>query len=188
MIRLGCFFVIMLSLPICLHAFPLDGADETGIARLEGYRLAQQGKVAGNRLFKGAQMPSNQIELRLASQDEFAPLTVDVDFTKQVVELLGDEADNYSISLMDMSDPEQFRYVGHHADRIRNPGSVGKLLVTLAVFQTLADIYPDDFEARHRLLRDSFITADEFIRVDHHRVPFWLPEKNADEKASSGRG
>jgi hypothetical protein len=188
MIRLGSFFVAMLSLPISLLAFPLDGADETGIARLEGYRLAQQGKVAGNRLFKGAQLPSDQIELRLISQHEFAPLIVDAEFKRQVVKLLGNEVDNYSISLMDMSNPKQFRYVGHHADRIRNPGSVGKLLVTLAIFQTLADIYPDDFDARHRLLRESFITADEFIRVDHHRVPFWLPEKMQMKKRPLAEG
>ena len=188
MIRLSCLVAAIVSLPICLHAFPLDGADETGIARLEGYRLAQQGKVAGNRLFKGAQLSSDQIELRLTSQHKFAPLTVDAEFTKQVVELLGDEADNYSISLMDMSNPEQFRYVGHHADRIRNPGSIGKLLVALAVFQALADIYPDDIDVRHRLLRDSFIIADEFIRVDHHRVPFWLPEKIKMQKRPLAEG
>ncbi len=188
MIRQVCFFVVMLGLPISLHAFPLDGADETGIARLEGYRLAQQGKIAGNRLFKGAQLSSDKIELRLILQHNFAPLTVDAEFTRKVVKLLGSEVDHYSISLMDMSNPKQFRYMGHNADKIRNPGSVGKLLVVLAIFQALADIYPDDIDARHRLLRDSFITADAFIRFDHHRVPFWLPEEMRLKKRPLAEG
>ena len=36
------------------HAYPLDGAEPTGIARLEAYRLAQEGKVQGRKLPKGA--------------------------------------------------------------------------------------------------------------------------------------
>lgn len=177
MMRLICFLATMLMLPISPAAFPLDGAAQTGIERLQGYRLAQQGKVAGNRLYKGAQLSSDQIGLRLLSQHTFVPFSAEPRLTKQLLKLLGDEADNYSISLMDMSDPQRVRYAEHNARKIRNPGSVGKLLVALAVFQALADIYPDDIKARQRVLRDSFITADEFIRVDHHKVPFWLPEK-----------
>jgi len=188
MIRLVCFFTALLSLPIGLYAFPLDGAQETGITRLEGYRLAQQGKVAGNRLFKGAQLSSDQIELRLVSEHDAVSFEPDAELTRSIIELLGDEAEHYSVSLMDLSDSGRFVYAEHQANRIRNPGSVGKLLVALAVFQALADIYPDDINARHRLLRDSFITADEFIRVDHHNVSFWLPEKMRLEKRPLAEG
>ena len=168
--------LLLLGLPALADAFPLDGAAETGIMRLEGYRLAQQGKVAGNRLFSGAQLPSERIGLRLVGRDALA-LEPDAELTGRIVELLGEDAADYSISLLDLSDPGRAVYTEHQADTIRNPGSVGKIMVALAVFQALADIYPDDVEARHRVLRESLITADAFIRKDHHKVPFWIPEK-----------
>jgi hypothetical protein len=46
------------------------------------------------------------------------------------------------------------------------------------VFQVLADLYPDDIGARVRVLRETQVTADAFIRTDHHVVPFWMPEAN----------
>ena len=166
----------LIGLPGLGEAFPLDGAAETGIMRLEGYRLAQQGKVPGNRLYIGAQLPSEKIGLGLLQNDE-VPLVPDAELTNRVVELLGEDAADYSISVLDMSDPDHFVYAEHEGEVIRNPGSVGKIMVALAVFQALADIYPDDVEARHRLLRDSLITADAFIRKDHHKVPFWDPDR-----------
>jgi hypothetical protein len=52
---------------------------------------------------------------------------------------------------------------------------VGKILIALAVFQALADVYPDSIDARVNLLRNVMITADEFIQSDHHQVPVWQP-------------
>lgn len=43
----------------------------------------------------------------------------------------------------------------------------------MAFFQALADVYPDDIEARRRVLIDTVITADVFSVYDHHTVPFW---------------
>jgi hypothetical protein len=49
-------------------------------------------------------------------------------------------------------------------------------MVAMATFQALADIYPDDVEGRIQVLRNSMVTADEFIISDHHKVPFWNRE------------
>ena len=49
-------------------------------------------------------------------------------------------------------------------------------MVALAIFQALADIYPDDIKARTKTLRNSMITADIFSVYDHHTVRFWDPE------------
>jgi hypothetical protein len=43
----------------------------------------------------------------------------------------------------------------------------------MGVFQALANAWPDDIEARNRVLRESMITADTFIGSDHHKVPIW---------------
>ena len=40
-------------------------------------------------------------------------------------------------------------------------------------------MYPQDIEARRRLLREVIITADEFIQKDHHEVRIWNPDTGA---------
>jgi len=159
------------------HAFPLDGMAETGIARLEGYRLAQLGQVPGNRLPAGAQLDMDRILLRLQGKMQQGLPHSDPWLSQQLVTILGSDAANYSISLLDISNPDQPRYAEYQGDVIRNPGSVGKLVIALSLFQTLADIYPQDIAAREHILRHSIIVADEFIRSDHHRVPFWQAKK-----------
>ncbi|MEZ5542309.1 MAG: serine hydrolase [Pseudomonadota bacterium] len=159
-------------------AYPIDGFPETGIARLEGYRLAREGKVAGNRLQPGALLDTAQVQLRLLQHQNFRWPDPDPDLTRKIVGLLGSEAKYYSVSVLDLSDPDHPVYAEHNAQARRNPGSVGKLMVALAVFQALADIYPGDFAARQRVLRETQVTADAFIRTDHHDVPFWKPELN----------
>jgi len=177
LIRLFSSILTILFLMPVAHAFPLDAAAQTGIERLEGYRLAQQEKVRGNKLPAGAQLAQHQIILRLEGL-HVDPLSLyDSRLTQRIIRLLGKEADNYSISVLDLSDPEHLRYAEHNAEQRRNPGSVGKLIVALALFQALADIYPDDIAARERVLRESMIVADEFIQWDHHVVPFWFPEQ-----------
>lgn len=164
--------------PGALAAYPIDAYPETGIARLEGYRLAQQGKVAGNRLPPGARLATDEIRLRLTGHATLDVPAPDPALTRQVVALLGDEARDYSISLLDLSDPTAPRYAEHNGELPRNPGSVGKLLVGLALFAALAESYPDDIAARQRVLRESLVTVDDFIHNEHHEVPFWLPAEN----------
>lgn len=171
-------FIIISLLILCsssVTAYPLDGFDYTGMSRLEGYRLAQQGKVRGVRLYPGALLNREQVDLRLLNYREVDLPEVDSDFADQVVKLLGDDADRYGIAVLDLSDLEQPRYGDHNGSTIYNPGSVGKLLVVAAVFQALADLYPDDIGARERILRETVITADSFINYDHHKVPVWHP-------------
>jgi len=177
MTRLCLFMLFLSGLTGQAQAYPLDGFEETGISRLEGYRLAQQGRVAGNRLPAGALLGQAQVRLHPAIAGGDLLRFSDAQLTARVVELLGEDAGDYSISVLDLTDPAQPHYAEHKGLLIRNPGSVGKLMVALALFQALADIYPDDIAARERVLRDSMIVADEFIRSDHHKVPFWQPEQ-----------
>jgi hypothetical protein len=168
---------LLVAGPGALPAYPIDGYPETGIARLEGYRLAREGKVSGNRLKPGAWLATDQVQLRLQQQGWQLP-EPDAALTRSIVGLLGDEAKDYSVSVLDLSDPQHPVYAEHNGQVRRNPGSVGKLMVALAVFQALADLYPDDIEARKRVLKESLVTADAFIHSDHHKVPFWMPDQN----------
>ncbi|GAV19188.1 hypothetical protein MMIC_P0117 [Mariprofundus micogutta] len=187
MIRVIFILAAVFLNPLPATAFPIDAADETGIERLEGYRQAQLGNVPGNRLFQGARLYSNQISLALPERSFSLPAE-NRQLASRIVALLGDEADDYSLSMLDISDPDHPNLVHHNADVLRNPASVGKIIVVLALFQALEDIYPDDIQARERILRDSMITADAFIRHDHHKVPFWLPERMRLQKRKLAEG
>ena len=67
--------------------------------------------------------------------------------------------------MLDLSDPAKPIYAEHRGDHKQNVGSVGKLVVALAVFQALADLYPDDIEARRKVLKNTVVTADTLFAV-----------------------
>ncbi len=173
--KLGFILFLLLSSSIG-WAYPLDGETHTGIARLEGYRLAQEGKVRGIRLSPGALLRTGQVNLRLLDYTDLKIPLPDPNFTSQLRRLLEKEADRYGLAVLDLTNPENPRYAEHRGSARHNPGSVGKLIVVLGIFQALADIYPEDIEARLEILQKSIVKADEFIYSDHHKVPFWNPE------------
>ena len=166
------FPLLCLLLPGLARAYPLDGLNYTGIARLEGYRLAQENKSSGRVQPPGGRLPLHQVELRRAGSKLALPAP-DAEFSRQVAELLGAEADRYAVAVLDLSDPARPVYAEHRAAARFNPGSVGKLVVATALFQQLADLYPNDIAARERILRETQVVADSFIVSDSHAVPFW---------------
>ncbi len=161
--------------PAGLHAYPLDASKDTGIHRLEAYWLARDGLLKARTLHPGSLWRSKEVRLRLVNQPDFVIPEADPAFTAEVEALLGPDAAAYGIAVLDLSDPANPRLAAIQPDRIQNPGSVGKIIVALAWMQALADVHPDDVEARKRVLREAPITANRFILTDHHDVPFWKP-------------
>jgi hypothetical protein len=157
-----------------LHAYPLDGYAETGIRRLEGSRLANEGKVKDIKQPPGALLATADVEPRLAGQTFDLP-TPDPEFTRRIAATLTGSMSDYGLAVLDLSDPARPRYAEHRADHRQNVGSVGKLVVALALFQALADLYPDDVEARQGLLKNTVVTADAFSQSDHHTVRLFDP-------------
>lgn len=171
-----CLCIALFSVPGVSAAYPLDAYEATGIRRLEAARLAHAGKIQGRKLPSGALLNTEQVDLRLLAYPDLTLPEPDAAFTAQVVKLLGEQADRYGMAVLDLSAPAQPRYAEYRGDLQQNVGSVGKIVVALALFQALADVYPDDLVARQRLLHDSMVTADAFINVDHHTVWRWNPE------------
>ncbi len=167
--------VMGLMIATTCGAYPLDGYGYTGIARVEAYRLAMEGKVRAPKQPPGALLPMDQVDIRLEARSHFEIPPPDAEFAAQVKNLLGAEADRYAVAVLDLSNFEQPRYAEHRSTARANPGSVGKILIALGVFQALADVYPDNKDARLEILRNTVITADEFIQSDHHVVPVWQP-------------
>ncbi len=158
-------------------AYPLDSTEATGSERLAAYRLGQKGREReGGTLFpKGALLPSSEVRLSLLDRPDFEIPPPDAELSAELRRVLGADARFYSLALLDLTDPDHPRYAGVNPDQAQNPGSVGKIMAGLALFQALADLHPDDLDARRRLLRETQVTADGFIRNDDHEVPFWKP-------------
>jgi hypothetical protein len=163
-------------------AYPIDAYPQTGIPRLEAYRLVQEGEMQGRILPWGGQLYLKEVKLRLLDQHDFVLPEPDPELTERVVTMLGEDADGYGLAILDISIDGEPRLVLHNPDKVQNPGSVGKILVLLGWFQALADVYPEDKDARHRVLRDTRVVADDWIKFDSHDVPFWTPGEPAYEK------
>jgi len=163
---------IVLALPLCnglALGYPLDGFEETGIRRVEGARLANEGLAIGGFQLPGALLTTEQVDLRLLNADVSLP-TADPEFTTQIRNLLGEQADRYGVTVLDLTTPDNPRFAEHRGDYRQNVGSVGKILVALGYFQALADTWPEDLDRRAAILRDTIVTADDFSHTDGHIV------------------
>ncbi len=153
-----------------VQAYPIDGFDDTGIRRIEGVRMVEEAIIPGSKQPPGATLPTEQVDLRLLNRRDMDLPAPDPAFTRQVLGLLGEHADQYGIAVLDLSDPDKPRYAEHRGDHRQNVGSVGKLVAALGLFQALADTWPDDIEKRREILKTTVITADEFCHWDHHKI------------------
>jgi hypothetical protein len=162
-----------LASPSPAPGYPLDGYEVTGIPRLQYQRLVQEGELKGRKRPPGELMPLPMVDLRLADRKSLELPPVDPALTARLKKLVGQHVDRYGIALLDLSDPDRPRYAEWHGAQHQNPGSVGKVLVALGLFQGLADAHPDDLKARQRILRETVIGADAFSVYDHHTVPFF---------------
>jgi len=159
-----------------LGAYPIDGYDYTGIKRLDFYDLAQQGVVSGRQLSEGSKLTLDQIRIQGADID-LNVASSNADMSQSLRGFLGKDASRYGVALVDLSDPDAPAYAGFNDDYQANVGSVGKILVALALYQQLANRFPDDIAAREELLKTKQITADRYIEHDSHKVVFWDVEK-----------
>lgn len=156
-------------------SYPLDQSEETGITRLEAFWLARDALIASGGLTPGSIWPNSEVKLHLTDDPAMTLPAPDAGFTEQLVGILGSDTGDYGIAVLDISDPSRPLYAEINPNKVQNPASVGKIMVALAFFQTLADVYPDDIEARKRLLKETNVTANGFIIKDSHDVPFWKP-------------
>ena len=159
---------------VSAFAYPLNGYKDTGIRRLEASRLANEGLVRDVKQPPGALLGMQDVDLRLVGRAFDLPAP-DPEFTRQVTSLLSGDMSSYGLAVLDLSDPANPLYAEHRGDYRQNVGSVGKLVVALALFQGLADVYPDDVNMRKHLLKNTVVKADGFSQSDHHTVRIYDP-------------
>ena len=166
----GAVLTALLCLPAMVYSYPLDGYNDTGIRRVEGFRLMTEGKIKGHKQPPGARLSTEQVDLRLLNRKEMNLPPPDPEFTAQIRKLLGKHADRYGISVLDLSDKDNPRYAEWRGDYRQNVGSVGKIIGALGFFQALADTWPGDLKKREEILRNTTVTADSFSHGDHHKI------------------
>ncbi len=114
-------------------------------------------------------MPLKAVDLRLVGSTFDLPAP-DPEFNRQLTGILGGGLAGYGVAVLDLTDAAKPRYAEHNGTYKQNVGSVGKVVVALALFQALADVYPSDLGARQRILKTTMVTADGFSQYDHHTV------------------
>ena len=156
-----------------VFAYPLDGGDESGIRRLQGYLLEQDNPKAA-KLAPGQLWSADEIRLKLVGYDgpDFDELPQDPDLTAFLTENFRRRDSSYSMAILDMSNPENLRWAGLRPDLRQNAGSVGKLLCMTALFHALAEAFPDVGD-RARILRESVSPAGKWVSNEIHKVPKW---------------
>lgn len=161
------FGVALALLATTADAYPLDGYGYTGIRRLEHTRALQARSAV---LPPGATLPMSAVVP--SGIDASVLPAIDADWSAEIARMLGTDAPDYGVAVLDLTNPANIRFAAHQPDYRANAGSVGKVLVALAWFQKLADWYPEDLAARERVLRETRVSADRYIEYDEHKVPF----------------
>ncbi|MBU3010087.1 hypothetical protein KO506_01560 [Polaribacter vadi] len=154
--------------------YPIDGYEYTGIKRLYQIRQFQKDSVKYTRIPKGAYKKWADIKLNLTNKptDSVENLfTVDSDFDRRIKRIT--PQGNYSLAIMDMSNPDNLRYAEHRENVGYQPGSVGKIAVLLAVFDQLAKLCPDSYEERVAYLKNTKVKSRYWGLGDHHTIPIY---------------
>jgi len=157
------------------HAYPLDGTDRAGIQRLLGYQVAQE-QQGGAKLPPGALLGVDEITLKLLnySGPDFDALPEDEILAGALKDMFRGRDSSYGVVLIDISQTDDIRWAGLRIDVKQNPGSVGKIVCMLALFNSLAQAFPDP-AARLDVLATTLVKAGDWVVVDEHVVPRWQP-------------
>lgn len=157
--------------------YPLDGATESGIRRLTGYQTAQQAQ-SGPKLPRGALLSTDQIRLTLADHRDapmFDEAPMDPALLAAMESIFSERDPSYGFVVVDLSDPEHIVWAGVRPDMRQMPGSVGKLVTMVGLFDALARAYPDPAD-RRRVLSETQVTGGDWVLYDEHAVPRFDPE------------
>jgi len=175
--------VFSLAAILMFSFYPIDGLKTTGIARLMYIQnLLDSGKKI-TRIPKGALHSIDSVKLNLRGQKYMSTEEIfikDEALSKQIKSLL--PRGHYSITVLDMSDPDNLKYAAVNENAGYQPGSVGKLVVLNAFFHELKKIYPNSWESRVELLKNKKVTSRYWGVGDHHTIPVYNIETGKQVK------
>jgi len=135
--------------------YPLDGYNQTNIARLDYLQLVVDGKIKGTKPIPGAMKLTYEIQLTLTDEKGDSVATIpapDPVLQEAINKLFPRLNENYSVAILDITPGRPIRYASRKETVGYQPGSVGKLAVLFGFFTELAKIYPESFAERQDLL------------------------------------
>lgn len=168
---------LLTSLSLSLF-YPIDGYETTGIKRLYQIKKMQDEGKKYTRIPFGAYKKLEDIKLNLLNvkTDSIEDLLKeDKEFARQINQLVPNSG--YSVSVMDITNPDKLRYAASRENVGYQPGSVGKIAVLNAVFTELEKICPD-WDERTMYLRDIKVSSRYWGTGDHHTIPVYDIEKD----------
>ncbi|WP_046744352.1 serine hydrolase [Kordia zhangzhouensis] len=169
-IIVGCCILISFG----FISYPIDGYQRTGIKRLYQLHKMQLDSIPYNRIPPGAYKKLEEIKLNLSNrkEDSINQILIDDDeFMRKIKRLI--PQGNYSVAVLDMTNPENLKYASHRENVGYQPGSVGKIAVLNAIFTQMAKICPNSFEERIAYLKGIQVSARYWGTGDHHTVPIY---------------
>jgi len=163
--------------------YPIDGYERSKITRLLNIQHTLDKGEKYKRIPAGGFASMADIKLNLKGIKDVpidSLLKEDKEFSRRVARITPGGA--YSLSIMDITDPQNIKYAAHRENVGYQPGSVGKIMVLNAVFNEMAKIYPDDFDARIALLCNRRVKSGVWGVGDHHTIPIYDAEKQKQTK------
>jgi len=164
---------IILSISLASSAYPIDGYQYTGIDRLMYHWKIHQDSTATSKLKNGAFLMMNDISLSMIDTDYDWSMAADPKMQKSVDRIFNTLEPQYSLSIMDISSPSQIKYAAVRDEVGYQPGSVGKLAITVALFHELARVYDHDWDMIHAVLYTKTVKSGPWGVPNHHTVPFY---------------
>jgi len=164
-----------------LNSYPIDGYGLTGMKRLFYLQKVIAGEIKDSKPIAGALKTLSEIKLNLLGSrgDSLATLPQQDDkLQKQINSLFPNLDESYAISILDITPGKKLRYAQRQENRDFMPGSVGKLAILAGLFTELERLYPDSFEKRQALLKNTYVRAGVWAITNIHTVPFYNPETN----------
>ena len=168
-------------IPTNENEYPIDGYEYSGIKRLKRLQLSASGELPDAKLPAGAYKSINDIQLNLLTRKQDSSKTIlveDAVLQKKIDALFPRLDKSYSVTVLDITNPENLRYAQQNESRGFQPGSVGKLIVVTALFDQLAKIFPDDYEKRVELLKTKMVKGGNWVLTDEHTIPVFDVETN----------
>jgi hypothetical protein len=161
-------------------AYPLDGADYSGIQRLLGYQYAQT-LAKGPKLPPGALLSIRDIRLNLveASPTPFDAAPPDPDLQHALEAMLAARDPSYGVVVVDISNPDAIAWAAVRPDVQRFPGSINKIVTMAALFDGLARAFPAIAD-RERILKTTRVTGRDWVLWDEHDIPTYDRQTGAN--------
>jgi hypothetical protein len=171
--------VLLVTIPLPLSSYPIDGYETTGIRRLARLQEVVAGNIKDTPPIPGALKSINEIELNLYGRTDIIADSLperDPELQKALNALFPNLHESYSVALMNITPGRPIQYADRQPARGFQPGSVGKLAVVTGIFCELENLYPDSFHLRQNLLRERQVRGGRWAVYDEHTVPFYDPE------------